>query len=182
MTDFEKKYQLARARAERLKKSARVSEDLLEKRSRDLYHANQKLELAQSHLQSEIQQATYELNVANQRLRKSLKDKSHLIGAISHEIRTPLNAIVGYSELIETELVEGSIKDKVEIISQSAQSMMSLLNDILELSQIEVGNVDIEPVKVNLKDNFKFIEQSFQLQMQDKNLDWSIELLSLIHI
>ena len=183
MDDFEKKYQLAKSRAERLKKSARVSEELLEQRSRDLYMVNQQLESAQEHLQLEIKQATYELNVANQRLRKSLNEKSQLIGAISHEIRTPLNAIVGYSELIESGLEgelkydsgDGSIKQQVQIISQSAASMMSLLNDILEVTQIEVGNIKSNPIVVSLADNFAFIDQMFKLQMQKKGLSWEIK-------
>ena len=174
MTDYEKKYQLAKSRAARLKKSARASEELLEQRSKALYLANQKLEAAQEHLQQEVKQATYELNVANQRLRKSLKDKSHLIGAISHEIRTPLNAIVGYSELVESKLQAGEIKDQVNIISQSAVSMMSLLNDILEVTQIEVGNMESHPSSVNLEENLSFVEQLFQLQMQNKGLQWRI--------
>ena len=179
MTDFEKKYQLAKSRADRLKKSARVSEDLLEQRSRDLYMANQQLESAQEHLQSEIKQATYELNVANQRLRKSLNEKSQLIGAISHEIRTPLNAIVGYSELIESQLAveldSESLKEQVQIISQSAASMMSLLNDILEVTQIEVGNIKSNPVPASLVENFAFIDRMFKLQMQKKGLEWKIK-------
>ena len=182
MTDYEKKYQLAKSRAARLKKSARASEALLEQRSKALYLANQKLEAAQEHLQQEVKQATYELNVTNQRLRKSLKDKSHLIGAISHEIRTPLNAIVGYSELVKSQLHAGEIKDQVNIISQSAVSMMSLLNDILEVTQIEIGNMESYPSSVNLEENFIFVEQLFQLQMQEKGLQWRITTKNLPNV
>ncbi len=174
MPDFEKKYHLAKSRAERLRKSARVSEELLEQRSRDLYLVNQQLEEAQQHLQEEVKQATYELNAANQRLRKSLKEKSHFIGAISHEIRTPLNAIVGYSELIESELPPGEIKDRAKIISQSAESMMSLLNDILEITQIDGGNIESVPSVVKVAENLDFINKMFQLQMREKGLEWKI--------
>ena len=174
MTDFEKKYLLAKSRAERLKKSARQSEVLLEQRSRDLYLANKELAAAHEHLQQEIKQATYELNVANQRLRKSLKEKSQLIGSISHEVRTPLNAIVGYSELMESELPEGEIKDQVNIISQSATSMMSLLNDILEITQIEVGDIRSSPSNISMQENHAFINRMFKLQMQEKGLEWKV--------
>ena len=174
MTDFKKKYLLAKSRAERLKKSARQSEVLLEQRSRDLYLANKELAAAHEHLQQEIKQATYELNVANQRLRKSLKEKSQLIGSISHEVRTPLNAIVGYSELMESELPEGEIKDQVNIISQSAISMMSLLNDILEITQIEVGDIRSSPSNISMQENHAFINRMFKLQMQEKGLEWKV--------
>jgi len=174
MDDYKRKYELAKSRADRLKKAARQSELLLEQKSLELYKANQKLEESKDYLQEEIVQATQELQVANQRLMKALEEKSHLMASISHEIRTPLNAIVGYSELIESRLLEGETKEQIQIVSQSAASMMSLLNDILEITQIDVGKIHIKPVVTNTNDNLAFIGKMFDLQMQDKGLKWEM--------
>ncbi len=179
MDDFKRKYELAKSRANRLKKTARQSELLLEKKSLDLYKANQKLERAQDYLQEEVVQATKELNVANQRLMQALEEKSHLMASISHEIRTPLNAIVGYSELIESQLEDGNTKQQIQVVSKSAASMMSLLNDILEITQIDVGKIQIKPVITKMEDNLAFIGKMFNLQMQKKSLDWRLNLSEL---
>jgi len=72
MDDYKRKYELAKSRADRLKKVARQSELLLEQKSLDLYKANQKLEESKDYLQEEVVQATQELQVANQRLMKAL--------------------------------------------------------------------------------------------------------------
>jgi len=178
MDDFKRKYELAKSRANRLKKTARQSELLLEKKSLDLYKANQKLERAQDYLQEEVVQATKELNVANQRLMQALEEKSHLMASISHEIRTPLNAIVGYSELIESQLDDGKTKQQIQVVSKSAASMMSLLNDILEITQIDVGKIQI----TNLISNaFKYTNKGsidfhcyFEFDGDDKKHGWLI--------
>ncbi|MBX2850041.1 MAG: hypothetical protein KTR16_17070, partial [Acidiferrobacterales bacterium] len=103
--DIRQLLELAEKRANRYKKARIAAEQLLEKKSRDLFEANKKLENIQDALKEDVAQATYELNISNQRLQKALDEKSDFIGQMSHEVRTPLNAIIGLSEILQrTEL------------------------------------------------------------------------------
>lgn len=175
LPELQKQLTLARSRAARFKKSQKESESLLEDKSRELYKANQQLENAQSHLQEEVKLATQKLRDTNQRLHQSLDEKSKFIGAISHEIRTPLNAIIGLSELLDSTHLDQEQKEHIDIINKSASSLMSLINEILEITQIDVGNAQPNPTTVNMAENISFINNLFKLEAQKRGLALRIE-------
>jgi signal transduction histidine kinase len=89
---------------------------------------------------NEIQQKTRELEVANQH-------KSEFLANMSHELRTPLNAIIGFSEVL-MERMFGEVNEKqadyLKDIHESGKHLLSLINDILDLSKIEAGRMDLE--------------------------------------
>lgn len=176
MSDLEKKLSLARSRAERLKKSQKESESLLEAKSRELYQANVQLEKAQEQLQTEIKQATYELRVSNHRLKKSLREKSSFIGAISHEIRTPLNAIIGLSELLKLSELNPEQSAQVETVFKSADSLMGLINELLEITQIESGRAELRPEVVDVASNTEFIASLSRIEAKKRNLNLSVKI------
>ena len=176
MSELEKKLSLARSRAERLKKSQRESENLLEAKSRELYQANLLLEEAQQHLQTEVKQATYELRVSNQRLKKSLLEKSSFIGAISHEIRTPLNAIIGLSELLKLSELKPEQSAQVDTVFKSADSLMRLINELLEITQIESGRAELRPEIVDVVANTKFIVSLSRIDAEKKKLNLNVKI------
>ncbi len=107
--------------------------EMVRERASDLYHTNKKLEAAIQHAEA-----------ANQA-------KSQFLANMSHAIRTPLNAIIGFTELLtETELNEAQL-DFVETIQNSSASMLSLVNDILDLSRIESGGIDLESIDFSIE-------------------------------
>lgn len=69
--------------------------------------------------------------------------KSDFLANISHEIRTPLNAIVGLSEILRSSGLSGSVRETVDSIWVSAESLLALINDLLDISKIEAGQIDI---------------------------------------
>lgn len=81
--------------------------------------------------------------------------KSAFLATISHEIRTPLNGIVGMSQVLATSALDASQQEQLEVITQSASTLMALLNDLLDLSKIEAGQMRLETQQV---DAFKFID------------------------
>lgn len=176
MSELEKKLALARSRAERFKKSQKESESLLELKSRELYQANIQLEEAQQHLQAEVKQATYELRVSNQRLKKSLREKSSFIGAISHEIRTPLNAIIGLSELLQLSELQAEQSAQVDTVFKSANSLMALINELLEITQIESGRAELRPELVDVTDNIEFIISLSKLDAEKKQINLIMDI------
>lgn len=91
-------------------------------------------------LQQEAQQSALEL-----------KAKSEFLALVSHEIRTPLNALVGFSALARTTKEPAKLDLYHAIIEQSSQSLMELVNDILDMSKFEAGQLEIERAPVNLR-------------------------------
>ncbi len=176
MNDLENKLSLANARTERLKKARVEAELLLEKKSRELFEVNQKLELAQGKLEDDVKQATYELSVSNQRLQTALNERSTFIGQMSHEVRTPLNAIIGLSEILHHTDLDEAQKDYVETINSGAKSLIVLLNDMLDITKIEAGRVDIDPQPTNSRRMHQNIIAMFELEAKDRKLKLEVNI------
>ncbi len=168
--DLEKKLSLAQARCKRLKSARAQAESLLEQKSRELFEANQTLEATQQKLEEDIKQATYELSVTNKRLQNSLNERSAFIGQMSHEVRTPLNAIIGLSEILLTTKLDEAQSDYIDTINSGARSLIVLLNDMLDITKIEAGRVDINPQPENTHRIHKNIIAMFALEAKEKGL------------
>jgi two-component system, sensor histidine kinase len=95
-------------------------------------------------LEKEIARQTSELRNANVRLEESSRLKNEFLANISHELRTPLNAIIGFSELLAETGLHGEQAEYNETILAAGSSLLALINDILDLSKIEAGRIDLE--------------------------------------
>jgi signal transduction histidine kinase len=96
-----------------------------------------------------------EVKVKSLELEAASRHKSEFLASMSHELRTPLNAILGFSEVL-SERMFGEINDKqaeyLSDILESGRHLLSLINDILDLSKIEAGRMELEPAEFDLKD------------------------------
>ena len=174
--DLEKKLSLAQARCRRLKSARAQAESLLEQKSRELFEANQTLEATQQKLHEDIKQATYELSVTNKRLQNSLNERSAFIGQMSHEVRTPLNAIIGLSEILLTTNLDEVQSDYIDTINNGARSLIVLLNDMLDITKIEAGRVDIELQPEDANRIHKNIITMFALEAKAKGLKLDLKV------
>ncbi len=108
--------------------------------------------------------------------------KTTFLNNISHDIRTPMNAIIGYTALASTHLDNRErIKDYLSKITTSSSQLLSLINDVLDMSRIESGKVKIEETKVHLPDILHDLRTISQTSIHAKQLDFYIDTVDVIH-
>lgn len=119
-----------------------------------LKQQNTALEKSRNTLESEVEIRTQELVVARDSALTASRHKSEFLANISHELRTPLQAIIGYNDLVREELELEGMDAQVEDIDKSirsANNLLALINNILDLSKIEAGKMDLHLKAVNIK-------------------------------
>lgn len=96
------------------------------------------------------QQIRHELQEANVAAEQASTAKSEFLASVSHELRTPMTAVLGFADMLEAELSDDSMLEKVRTISRNGEYLLALLNDILDLSKIEAGKMDIHSEAVDV--------------------------------
>jgi len=100
--------------------------------------------------------------------------KSDFLANMSHEIRTPMNAILGFSEVLADGHLTTEQKDHVAIIKDSARSLLATVNDILDISKIEAGKLDVEIDQCRLDRLLNSIESMMRPQAEEKSLEFQV--------
>jgi len=114
--------------------------------------------------------AEEELRVARDQAEQANLAKSEFIANISHEIRTPINAVVGFSELLEKEITNTRQKGHLSAIRSAGKNLLVLINDILDLSKIESGKMDVVVEPTDIRSLMREIDLMFQLQCESIEL------------
>ncbi|MDN4607165.1 response regulator [Sporosarcina highlanderae] len=147
----------------------------LEEKAHLLEKQNQKFEMKNV----ELEKVRVELEEQARQLNLSSKYKSEFLANISHELRTPLNSLLILSNLLSENKEETLSPKQVKFaktIHASGKELLSLINDILDLSKIESGKMNLNLSKVFIKDIAEYIESNFRIMASDKNLGFKIEL------
>jgi signal transduction histidine kinase/DNA-binding NarL/FixJ family response regulator len=118
----------------------------LEEREERLAFQNTLLSQQNQELESQRQQ----IQIQNLKLREAAQLKSHFLATMSHELRTPMNAIIGFSQLLQRQKLTDSQLDMVGRIFNNGKNLLALINDILDLSKIEAGRLDLKLEKISL--------------------------------
>jgi signal transduction histidine kinase/DNA-binding response OmpR family regulator len=98
------------------------------------------------------------------------KAKSEFLAVMSHEIRTPLNGVIGFSQILETMDLKEKERSFVAKIKQSGETLLSTINDILSLSKIEAGKIDLENRPFNLKNSIDISAEILSAKAQEKGI------------
>jgi signal transduction histidine kinase/DNA-binding response OmpR family regulator len=107
---------------------------------------------------------------------QSVREKSAFLANMSHEIRSPMNAILGFSELLEPEGLTPKQSQYVRAIRDSGAALLHLINDILDLSKLEAGKLELHPDPTDMRDSCEFLRTVFGQQAVMKSLQLQFEI------
>jgi PAS domain S-box-containing protein len=121
-----------------------------------------------------------ELIKAKERAEESYMFKTTFLANISHEIRTPMNGIIGFAQfLLEDDLPNGERIEYATIINQSGKRLLELINNVIDLSKIEAGQIEVNITDTNLDDLLRDVYKFFHPIVEKKHLSFELDTESV---
>jgi len=110
----------------------------------------------------------------NHILRKNAKGKSDFLSTMSHELRTPLNSVIGMTNLLMSAKTDPDQKENLDVLKFSAESLLALINNVLDFNKIDSNHIVLEKQEFNLYNLIQNAYSGFRLKAQEKNLDFIV--------
>ena len=116
------------------------------------------------------------LKMAKEEAERANRAKSEFLANMSHEIRTPMNAILGFSELLERDTLDPKHRSYLASIAAAGKILLSIINDLLDLSKIEAGKLRLEREPVDAAAMFREMARIFELKAREKGLALNLDI------
>jgi PAS domain S-box-containing protein len=118
----------------------------------------------------------HELKIAQERAEAASIAKSQFLASMSHEIRTPMNGVMGMAAVLAGTKLDDRQRQMVEVINQSGAQLVAIINDILDLSKIEAGKVELERTEFELEELMRSVAALHEMKAQDKGLGFTVSV------
>lgn len=144
---------------------------------KELLEINHKLQAHQEHLEDLVTERTSQLQAAKEEAETANRAKSVFLASMSHELRTPLNAVLGFSRLMNQDSeATPAQKQRLNIINQSGEHLLHLINNVLDISKIEAGRVEVVNHEFDLPHLLEEQRSVFGARAAEKGLAFQLEL------
>jgi|GEM_PF-1237096 len=140
------------------------------RRDRALHQSNQLLEQKTN----DLEKTNIDLEKARSSAEAASRAKSEFLANISHEIRTPMNAILGYAQLLRHEELSANQRADIERIQASGHHLLELINEVLDLSKIEAGQLRLNEQAFDLNELIASLDSMFSWRCKEKGLGWEL--------
>ena len=129
---------------------------------------------------SERKRIKFELKAAKEEAEEASRTKSQFLANMSHEIRTPMNAIMGLTYLVSQTDLNDSQKTYISKIEGASTALLKIINDILDLSKIEAGKLELENIKFSLDKVLENVSNLFTISATKKGIDINFDTLEAV--
>jgi len=161
--------------------------------------AQKKIQELNANLERKVKQRTMELAGANRELMEEIEErkklekeliaakeeadaanrsKSIFLANMSHEIRTPMNAVLGYADILGSVITDKTQNDYIQSIKSSGKGLLTIINDVLDLSKIEAGKMELDFGYISTHSFFSDFEQIFALKLKQQGIEFILEITS----
>ncbi len=134
------------------------------------------LKRREKNLQLQVDERTKELHEAKNAAELANRKKSDYLANLSHEIRTPMNAILGFSDIMKSEIDDPQYKEYLEAIAAGGKTLLDLINDVLDYSRIEAGKMELQYEPVDPSSLLKEIKYIFSNKIKKESLQLHLEI------
>jgi len=173
---------LQKMQIEKLLQRTQESRKQLKAQAEELQAQTDELQTQTEELQQtseELQEQNVELEVQGRQVEEANRLKSEFLSNMSHELRTPLNSVMALSRVLMIQAKDKLSKEEInylEIIERNGKQLLSLINDILDLSRIEAGRMDIKPKLFSIRSTIKTIMERLEPMGEEKGIDLNQEI------